>query len=193
MEPQQLAEALLEYVARTCDVAEARVEWLGVPEARWPATDDAIRFVGDACRERPDLRAVWLGDDGERSLWLRPVLSLWVDVPVAAADTPAGSEVEATLARVPWRDARGATRTEGVARVDLAAGTPLTDGNVAPRVDAVAGAPVVVAIRRGALSISSEGRLLQDARAGEPVQVATASTRVVLSGILVEPGLVEVR
>lgn len=125
---------------------------------------------------------------------VRPVIVAWREVPVAAEATAAGQTVPLAMARVSSDRLRGETVVERgsswVARVDLAAGDPVTTSRARAEPDARRGAEIRVVTECGALSIQAPGVLLGDAYVGKPVSAMNLSTHVVLSGTYRSDGVV---
>ncbi len=125
---------------------------------------------------------------------LRPDLSLWVTVPVAAQAVARGERVEATLARVRQRDLRGSSPVDAnlswEATTSIAAGQPVTIGRVRRLPDLRDGARVSVVVSRGGISVRAQGELLADAVIGETVAVLNLATRSQQMGVLQADGTV---
>jgi flagella basal body P-ring formation protein FlgA len=190
--PPDAAALLAAWAVEACEAVQVDVHHTGLaPAALVGAT--GLRWVGDPCRARPALRVEIERLDGITTLSARPSLTLWVRAPVAARDLAPGDEIAVADGIVDQSILRGSPVAGGVAVVALAAGTPLTSAVVAPPVDARAGDAVRIVVRRGALSVSSEGRLLADARVGATARAAADATRRVVVGVLVDPDTVEVR
>ena len=60
-------------------------------------------------------------------------------------------------------------------------------------VAAHSGDQVTILLRRGTLTLSAPGQLLQDGRIGDTIQVANQVTKTAIRGVLTEPGLVEIQ
>ncbi|MBN2800861.1 MAG: flagella basal body P-ring formation protein FlgA [Deltaproteobacteria bacterium] len=169
--------SLVEWAAEVCDATRVEVHFTGLSAAG----DGPFTWGGDPCRARPDLR---LHID-DRSLTVRPHLTVWVAVEVAAADIPAGGLVVSLPGEVPIEDLRGA-RVHGalVARGAISAGTPITAAVARVAPDAARDAEVTLVVQRGALQVGAPGRLLQEAHLGDRVRVINLATDVVLTGTL---------
>ena len=80
----------------------------------------------------------------------------------------------------------------------LEAVRPLSPGSVVRISDVITprlvrrGEPVLIAYKVGALTITTQGRALASAGAGEPVRVVTTSTRRTLDGFVAGNGLVRI-
>jgi len=132
--------------------------------------------------------------------------------PTAQASAPAQVEV-AVLARPVQRGeilspddfvyekrspnmGRGAI--EAQAAKGLEAVRPLSPGSVVRVSDVITprlvrrGEPVLIAYKVGALTITTQGRALSSAGAGEPVRVVTTSTQRTLDGFVAGNGLVRI-
>lgn len=189
-----LVASLTGYVVEQCGAVEVEVHWVGVDPAR-VASDADLHWTGDPCRSRPELRLEVVRDAAlDARFTVRPSLSTWVETVVAEQPAAVGQTVAITTGRALLQDVRGTPRTDGtwIARVPLSAGDPITDAVTIAPLDGTAGDAVRLAVRAGALSIHAPGRLLADARIGEPVRVVNEATHSTLRGVLVEPGVVEV-
>lgn len=91
---------------------------------------------------------------------------------------------------------RGAIEAE--AAKGLEAVRPLSPGSVVRISDIITprlvrrGEPVLIAYKVGALTITTQGRALASAGAGEPVRVVTTSTQRTLDGFVAGNGLVRI-
>lgn len=186
-------------VARHRAVPREDVEVVGLGLAATPTCGDEASYVAEVAVADPDrvwLRGVQRGAECLR-VRLDPVVRVHVEVPVAAAAALRGQPVAVAFQRVDARRVDGipiATTSRAYeARVDLAAGEPLTDRVVRPVPDGRRDATVVVVASRGGLHIEAQGRLLRDASLGDVVEVANLATGVVVQGVLVAPGRVELR
>lgn len=127
----------------------------------------------------------------------RAVIQVWRTVPVAAWSVSAGERVEVTMERVAGHRLRGEIPVQGEgafrARVDLAAGEPLTTSRAAPWPDAPRGADVLlVAGSDTGLVVTASGQLLQDGWVDKRVGVLNLATRTVLQGTYRADGTVVV-
>lgn len=127
---------------------------------------------------------------------VRPRITVFQELPVAAGATAAGTAVTVRTARVALDDLRGATPVDPAlrweARVDLAPDTPLTTRCVRPLPDAKEGATVRIVAGSGPLRVMSVGRLGDDAFVGAEVIVESLATRTQLRGVLQADGTVYV-
>ena len=194
---EQLAPAeasLIDWAEEQCDAVEVEVRWLGLSEDAFRDAD-VLRWEGDPCRSRPTLRLHVVDRQGPRRLTVRP--DLHIEVPVLVADTPAapGDEVSWTegTANVSALVGRPVQPGTWEATVPLAIGTPLTDSRVQEPVLARDGATVSIVLRRGPLTLTAAGRLLQSARLGDTVQVVNEATQVAHTGVLMTPTTVEIQ
>lgn len=91
---------------------------------------------------------------------------------------------------------RGAIEAE--AAKGMEAVRPLSPGSVVRISDVITprlvrrGEPVLIAYKTGALTITTQGRALASAGAGEPVRVVTSSTQRTLDGFVAGNGLVRI-
>lgn len=132
--------------------------------------------------------------------------------PTASASGPAQVEV-AVLARPVQRgeilspddfvyEKRSPNMGRGAIEADAAKGLeavrPLSPGSVVRVSDVITprlvrrGEPVLIAYKVGALTITTQGRALASAGAGEPVRVVTTSTQRTLDGFVAGNGLVRI-
>jgi hypothetical protein len=96
---ETLDASLSQYVEQQCHATKVEVNWLGIdpsllPEGQW-------QWQGNACRNRPNLfLAVVANHQVQQRIMVQPSLTIWVDVPVAKADTPPGQLVHTTPGQV---------------------------------------------------------------------------------------------
>lgn len=118
-------------------------------------------------------------------------------VPVLVRAVPRGEIISAAdfaFDARPPSAARGALGPEDAAGME--ARRAMSPGTIVRATDLVAprvirrGEPVLVAFRRGGLTITSRGRALASAGAGEVVRVVAEGTQRTLDGIAVDEGLV---
>lgn len=180
------------------ELADVEVEHLGL-EAPLPCGGDAALTVvlpPGPLIERVDLTVVATNAAGECARRrLRTRLRIWEAVPVAARPTPAGDPIELATGRVPRAAIDGVpvdpTAGPYVARGPLPPGAPVTLDRVRVPPDERSGGIVTLVAQRGSVSLEASGRLLRDARVGDPVEVLNSATGVVVRGVLVEPGRVQ--
>lgn len=185
--------SLAEHAAAACGAVRVDVQWLGIDASRL-ADGGQPQWVGDPCRNRPDLQLVWLSSVGEERLAVRPWIELWTEGLVVAAPAAAGQPVQVAPGLVPWSKRSGDPLTGAViARRDLAAGDPVQSTTCAPAPDVRSGAVVTLRVQSGSLVVTSDGRALEDARIGESLMVRSDATDRALRGVLVDPGTVEIR
>lgn len=178
--------ALIEWAAEVCGATRVEVHFTGLSEMG----DGPFFWSGDPCRSRPDLRL----RSGERTLTVRPQLTVWVEVPLATRDFAVGERVEAALGEVPIDAVRGAVVHEAwVATTAIAAGTPITQAVTRPEPDVLRDAAVELVVIRGDLVVSAPGRVLQEGRVGDRVRVINEATGVVLTGEVTTPGQITIR
>ncbi|MFN4095734.1 MAG: flagellar basal body P-ring formation chaperone FlgA [Sphingomonas sp.] len=146
------------------------------------------------------------------ALALVPVPAPAQTAPTPARAAPAQVEV-AVLARPVQRgeilsaddfvyEKRSPNMGRGAIEADAAKGMeavrPLSPGSVVRVSDIIAprlvrrGEPVLIAYKTGALTITTQGRALASAGAGEPVRVVTTSTQRTLDGFVAGNGLVRI-
>ena len=146
------------------------------------------------------------------ALALVPVPAPAQTAPAPARAAPAQVEV-AVLARPVQRgeilsaddfvyEKRSPNMGRGAIEADAAKGMeavrPLSPGSVVRVSDIIAprlvrrGEPVLIAYKTGALTITTQGRALASAGAGEPVRVVTTSTQRTLDGFVAGNGLVRI-
>lgn len=180
-------------------VADVEVPFLGMGRALACAEGARVEVTpaqGESWRGVADLTVTGIGRDGISCdrLRIRPRVEIWMDVPVAAAAVAAGQPVPLRAGRVLRSRLQGAAVSMGAAdleaKVPLAEGEPVTVLAVRTAPDARSGADVTVLVQAGALKIKAPGRLMEDAALGQPVRVANLATGAVMTGTLVNPGLV---
>lgn len=177
--------SLVAWVEQACDAVSVDVHWLGVDED----LDGALRWEGNPCRARPQLR-LWVDD---RPRTVRPHLTVWVRVPVASAPASPGQAISWEEGVAPVESVRGVPlRSEGLqARVSLDAGDPITDAVVLLPPDARRGAPVTLTVTAGSLTVTAPGELLEDGTLGQSVRVVNLATHTTQRGHLVRPDTVD--
>jgi len=190
---EALEASLTHYVEQQCDAEEVEVEWMGLDPALLP--DGEWHWQGDPCRSRPNLFLSVVSEHQlKRRVMVRPSLTIWVEVPVAAESTPMGQFVKPTLGKVKLNELVGDPVSEAWrARVFIPKGAPITTAVVAPIPDATNGSEVKLIVQVRSLVISAEGRLMQDAAIGEGVRVRNHATGQVVSGILRDSGTVVIQ
>jgi flagella basal body P-ring formation protein FlgA len=186
-----LALALVAHVETTCPAARATVLDLGI--ARDSVADATWSVQGNACRERPLLRVTASRDGRSTTLTLRPRLRIERPGARLAAAATAGSTVSIEEGWVPYTTPKLDANETWTARRDLPAGHILTPYDVALPVDASKGSVVQVVVQRGALRLSTEGRLLADARLNQPTRALNPRTGTVMNGVLVNATTLEIR
>ena len=75
----------------------------------------------------------------------------------------------------------------------LQAGVPVRHDQITPAAVIERNQIVTLVFRQGALEITTEGRALQRAAAGEPVRAMNLESKTIVTGRALPPGLVEVR
>lgn len=120
---------------------------------------------------------------------VRSRLAVWMTLPVAAKAAAAGDPIELRAERV--RVDRPLGTPVPMSGRPLAARTSVRSGQVVVAElaraipDVGTGQPVILEVRAGSLTITSEGFLAQASTVGETVRVRTASTNTVIEGTLV--------
>lgn len=186
-----LALLLTAHVASTCPGVRATVLDVGVLESVLPEADWLL--TGEACRERPLLRLVGSVDGRVvRTVTLRPRLELERKGWTLVRDVEPGDAVELTEAWVP-HELPAVPRGRLRAVRALRAGQPVGAFDVDVVPDAPRGSRVDLVVRRGALTLTAEGRLLADASLDAETRAVNPVTGAVLKGILTDPTTVEIR
>jgi len=191
-----LAGSLAGWAQEVCGAASVSVDWLGIEDA-WPAAEGhTFQWSGQPCRAKPTLRLTVLRE-GQlvASRGVRPGLTVMVPAPVAASRAAAGEPVVAEMGVAEIGDLRGAALAPGTwrARRDVEAGDPITTAVAEAMPDALSGSAVTVITRRGILTVSAPGRLLEDGELGRSVRVVNDATKVAMRGVLAAPDVVEVK
>lgn len=185
-------EHLEAWVQEECAAADVEVRALGLAPQ---VLDNAVRidWSGNPCHTRPLLELTVTQPDKVRTLTVQPRMSIWLPVPVAAADTLAGQTVHTTSGTAQIQDIVG-TPLSGTwtARTAVSAGDPITDAVVEPELLARRGDSVDIVLNRGGLILRAQGQLLQDGKRGDRVAVTNSATRTTIRGVLVDSNLVEV-
>lgn len=186
-------DAVRAAVAARLDVplADVEVREVGLPagapaDAAW---DVRLPAAGPLCGTVPVvLRA------GEGRWAVRPRVTVYAQVPVAAEAAKAGTRVRLTLERRPLEELRGEAPVDPSAswqaRVPFAPGDPVTEGRVRPWPDALEGSAVQLVAGARGLSVTAPGRLIQDGFVGERVSALNLATRSVVVGTLGDDGRV---
>jgi flagellar basal body P-ring formation protein FlgA len=112
--------------------------------------------------------------------------------PVRAASLIGPADVTILPGATPGTLADPAEAVGLEARVMLYPGRPIRPGDVGPPALVERNARVTLRFARGTLEIATEGRALDRAGAGETVRVMNLDSRIVVTGIVAGPGLVEV-
>ena len=71
-------------------------------------------------------------------------------------------------------------------------GQVILDNYLKPAADVYYGDEVEIRVKNGALTLSAEGRIMQEARIGDEVDVLMQVSGKRMTGILVQSGLVEI-
>ena len=189
---EALEASLSHYVEQQCEAEQVDIEWMGLDPEMLP---EDWHWKGDPCRSRPNLfLSVVDNHQLQRRMMVRPSLTIWVEVPVAAESTPMGQLVKTESGRIKIKDLVGDPVGEAWrARVFIPKGTPVTTAVVAPIPDATNGSEIKLIVKVRSLVISAEGRLMEDASIGEDVRVRNHATGQVVSGVLRDSGTVVIQ
>lgn len=187
-----LLASLARYATERCGAVRVEVVHTGA-EALVASGEGWAVWEGDPCRPHPTLHVTWTSEDDVDRWSLRPELRVWVVGKVAAADAPAGSDVEVregelllgAVAGEPWMGEHPRARRA------IRSGEALTSLNVSERPLVVSGAWVTAKVRRGELEIRSDARVLADAALGDAVRVWVQATDKVVLGRLIDEHTVE--
>ena len=178
------AEALRDAVARQEAVPAADVEigslgtLAGAPEnAEW-----SVRLPENTlCGRVPVVLTA-----GTHRYTVTAPITVWRELPVAAAAVGPGAAITLQTARVPCTLLRGETPVDPTqsweAAVSIAAGAPVTQARVHTTPDVAKGSNVRIEATAGALTVAAPGQLLQDGFSGQKVSVLNLATRAVLVG-----------
>lgn len=188
-----LEESLATWVKAECDAESVSVVYSGLavelPEGA------AFIWDGKPCRTSPSVRVTVVdgGVPGARYS-IKPRLEIYVRHPVARASVEAGDLILTEMAVVPLADVRGEPLDGSlIARGQIEAGSPVTSTNARHAPDGREGDAVVLFVQRGALVIEAPGTLMADSLFGQEVRVVNEATRTVSTGVLVEPGRVQIQ
>jgi flagella basal body P-ring formation protein FlgA len=190
---EALQASLIAYVEEQCSAEEVEVGWIGLDPKLLP--EGELIWQGNPCRSRPNLFLSVIENQMVQSrMTLRPSLTIWVEVPVAATDTPMGKQVQPVPGRAKLSELFGDPIHDAwEARVFIPKGAPITTAVVKPIPDARNGAAIKLIVRIRTLIISAEGRLLEDGFIGDDVRVRNHATGNVMTGVLRDPGTVVLR
>jgi hypothetical protein len=184
----EVENSLVAYATKVCSAEKVEVTWLGLRTELVGGEHAKFHWSGSPCQSRPNLKLTAVEDGIPVSTWrFRPALDVWLNVPVSAQDTAIGEVVRAEAGLVRIQDIHGEFPGEGVwvARVGLEKGEPLIQRVLRHQPDTPKGARVRIESNHGPLTVSAEGRLMEDAFVGKPVRVLNLVTRVTHSGRLV--------
>lgn len=184
----EVENSLVEYATQACSAEKVEVSWLGLRADLAGGADAVYHWSGSPCQSRPNLKLTAVEDGIPVATWrFRPALNVWLSVPVSAQDTAIGEVVHAEPGLVRIQDLHGEFPGEGVwiARVGLEKGEPLTQRVLRHRPDSPKGARVRIESKHGSLTVSADGRLMEDAFFGKPVRVLNLVTRATHKGRLV--------
>ena len=135
------------------------------------------------------------------SLYVPVQIRVWADVVLSARALPRGQTITAddvAMQRVDLTQLERGVFTDleqvigKVTKSAVSGGTPLRSDQLRAAAVVVQGQQVRVVFSGAGFNVSSEGRALGTAGVGEPVQVRTASGKL-LKGIVTGPGVVQVQ
>jgi len=195
---EQVEAAVIQHVAARLDIDTSQVEvpWLGLAEPLACEATDTLYVTsrpGEQFRGHGDVRVEALSSDGTvcTRFRIKPKITAWVEVPVAAVAAGAGSQPKLVMGRVRWDRVNGAPVDIETGPLELLkavqAGEPITNLVVRAQPAARSGAVVEIVAGRGALKVTAGGRLMGDGYLGQPVRVANLATGSVVTGVLVAP------
>ena len=186
---EPLAEQIRAGVAERLGVAVEDVEVLSLGLTAVPAGAEwSVELpTGDLWGTVVLRLAARLPDGSERRYTTYTKLSVWMELPVAAAAAGPGQPVSVAVERRRRESVRSGAPVDPErrwqAKGSVAAGDVLTTYKVDPVPDLLAGEPVRLVSERGALRVEAPGRLSGDAFVGEPVEVVNLATQATVTGI----------
>lgn len=184
----EVETSLIAYATEECEAEQVEVKWLGLSPGLPGGPDAVFHWTGSPCQSRPSLKLTVVENQSPVGVWrFRPALSVWIKVPVAAEAVPVGGLVRFDSGLALIQNVQGEVVTEGswVARVAIQKGEPLTRRSLRVQPDILKGTRVRIEAQHGALSVSADGKLMEDAFIGKPVRVLNLATRTTQSGRLV--------
>ena len=188
-------ESLASWVQESCEATTVEVVYSGLA-VQVPA-DAMLIWDGQPCHQTPSVRMTVVEDGvAENRYTIRPRLAITVSVPVARTALRSGQLVEVEEGEVSLFDVRGKPiEGEGalIARRTIEAGEPITTANARIRPDGRKGEAVTLFVQFEGLLVEAPGTLQSDATYGESVRVVNEATRTVVTGVLVEPGRVQIQ
>lgn len=188
-----LEESLATWVEQTCAAESVEVVYSGLGVE----LPEGASFVwdGSPCGRSPSLRVTVVeGGVPTDRYSIKPRLDILVKAPVARNDVEPGQLVLVTEGIVPITEVQGEPLTGPVvARGHIDAGEVVSSFNAQVSPDGHKGDEVVLFVNTGALTIEAPGTLVADATYGQPVKVLNDATRTMLTGVLIEPGRVQIQ
>jgi flagella basal body P-ring formation protein FlgA len=188
-----LEESLASWVQETCEAESVEVVYSGLgvdlPEGATFVWD------GSPCGRSPSLRVTVVeGGVPSDRYSIKPRLNILVKAPVARTDVEPGQLVLVTEGVVPITEVQGDPLTgQVIARGHIDAGDVVSSFNARPSPDGQKGDEVVLFVNAGALTVEAPGTLVADATLGQPVKVVNDATKTMLTGVLTEPGRVQIQ
>jgi hypothetical protein len=189
----EVEASLIAYATKKCDAERVEVNWLGLLAELPGGPDSVFHWAGSPCQSRPALKLTAVENGVPVGVWrFRPSLNVWINVPVAAVNAFVGDLVQFEPGVVLVQDAQGELATEGswVARVAIEKGEVLTQRKLSLRPDRLKGTRVRIETQYGSLSVSADGKLMEDAFFGKAVRVLNLATRTTQKGRLLTNGRV---
>jgi flagella basal body P-ring formation protein FlgA len=191
--PNQIEESLIAYALAECGAEAVDVLWSGIGHELAGGPDVELKWTGDPCRGRPELR-LWLVEHQalQRRLPVRPGLAVWVRTPVAPERVLPGEDFETQSGLVRVQEIRGRPVEAGTwrSRVTLDPGQAVTTALVKPVPDVESGAEITLTVIHGNLRVHTLGRLTEAGYIGESVHVVNVASHVATRGLLVSPDTV---
>jgi flagella basal body P-ring formation protein FlgA len=184
----EVEASLVAYATSFCSAEKVDVKWLGLGAALPGGPKASFHWLGSPCQSRPKLKLTVVENGVPVGVWhFRPALDVWINVPVAAESVSAGEAVTSEEGLVRIQDVQGDLAGDGVwvARVSLKKGEALTRRVLKIQPDSVKGSRVRIETRQGPLTVSADGRLMEDAFVGKSVRVLNLATKSTQKGRLV--------
>jgi len=181
----EVEASLVAYATASCSAEKVDVTWLGLRAELPGGSKASFHWSGSPCQSRPKLKLTAVENGVPVGVWhFRPALDVWINVPVAAQSASAGEPVKSEDGMVRIQDVQGDLAGEGVwiARVALEKGEALTRRVLRIRPDSAKGSRVRIESRQGPLTVSADGRLMEDAFVGKSVRVLNLATKSTQKG-----------
>ncbi len=172
--------SLVDYATSSCSAEKVDVIWLGLGADLPGGPEASFHWLGSPCQSRPKLKLTAVENGVPVGVWhFRPALDVWINVPVAAQSVSAGEAVKSEHGLVRIQDVQGDLAGDGVwlARVSLKKGEALTRRVLKAQPDSAKGSRVRIESRKGPLTVSADGRLMEDAFVGKSVRVLNLATK----------------